>query len=162
MWIWLSLESVMIKTVNPATLLPQSISNKTEDNYMRSFKLLTLAAVAGLCFAASTAPKAQAQISINIGAEPACPYGYYDYAPYDCAPYGYYGPEWFTGGHFIGAGQWFHGPSNFHGKVDNHFDRQHGYKGQVPKRGEAPSHGAPHAIKGNETRDGRGHTVGKR
>ena len=29
-----------------------------------------------------------AQVSINIGTEPACPYGYYDYAPYNCAPYG--------------------------------------------------------------------------
>jgi hypothetical protein len=36
---------------------------------------------------------AAAQISINIGAAPACPYGYYDYTPYNCAPYGYYGPE---------------------------------------------------------------------
>jgi hypothetical protein len=32
---------------------------------------------------------AAAQVSINIGTEPACPYGYYDYAPYSCAPYGY-------------------------------------------------------------------------
>ena len=29
-----------------------------------------------------------AQVSINIGTEPACPYGYYGYAPYNCAPYG--------------------------------------------------------------------------
>lgn len=51
-----------------------------------------------------------AQVSINIGPEPVCPYGYYDFASYDCAPYGYYGPEWFSGGVFIGAGPWFHGP----------------------------------------------------
>jgi hypothetical protein len=47
---------------------------------------------------------ASSQVSINIGAAPVCPYGYFDYAPYNCAPYGYYGPEWFTGGVFIGAG----------------------------------------------------------
>jgi hypothetical protein len=35
---------------------------------------------------------AAAQVAI-IGAEPVCPYGYYDFAPYNCAPYGYYGAE---------------------------------------------------------------------
>ena len=29
--------------------------------------------------------------------------------------------EWFVNGVFIGAGPWFHGPSDFHGHVDNHF-----------------------------------------
>lgn len=36
------------------------------------------------------------QVSVNIGVEPVCPYGYYDYAPYGCASYGYYGPDWFS------------------------------------------------------------------
>src|SRR6201997_4475869 len=54
-------------------------------------------------------PVAPAQISVNIGVAPVCPYGYFDYAPYNCAPYGYYGPDWFVGGVFIGAGPWFHG-----------------------------------------------------
>ena len=40
---------------------------------------------------------------------PACAYGYYGYAPYACAPYGYYGPSWFSGGIFIGAGPWLRG-----------------------------------------------------
>lgn len=44
-----------------------------------------------------------------VGPAPVCAYGYYPYAPYACAPYGYYGPEWFNGGFFIGAGPWFHG-----------------------------------------------------
>ena len=52
---------------------------------------------------------APAQIVVGIGAAPMCPYGYYDYAPYDCSPYGYYGPDWFSGGLFIGAGPWFRG-----------------------------------------------------
>ena len=38
---------------------------------------------------------------------PICTWGYYPYAPYACAPYGYYGPSWFVGGIFIGAGPWY-------------------------------------------------------
>jgi hypothetical protein len=124
----------------------------------RSFALLSLAA--GLFCAIS--PKSSAQISINIGAPPSCPYGYYDTAPYSCAPYGYYGPEWFNGGVFIGAGKWFHGPANFHGSVNNNFHPDHGYKGALPKPGEHPVAGRPASpsnFKGNEVRDGRGHTV---
>ncbi|MGB7263873.1 MAG: hypothetical protein WBC92_00060 [Terracidiphilus sp.] len=125
---------------------------------------LIVAAVTAVCFSA-TAPAAHAQVSIgvHIGAAPVCPYGYYDYAPYPCAPYGYYGPEWFNGGVFIGAGPWFHGPSNFHGHVDNHFDPHHGYKGPMPKRGERPeSNRQPGRVanfKGNEEHDGHGHVV---
>src|SRR6266404_4175177 len=44
-----------------------------------------------------------------VGPAPVCAYGYYDYYPYACAPYGYYGPDWFLDGVFIGAGPWFHG-----------------------------------------------------
>jgi len=59
---------------------------------MKKITLLALTAVAAFFVMAGT-PKTEAQISINIGAAPACPYGYYDYTPYNCAPYGYYGPE---------------------------------------------------------------------
>lgn len=128
---------------------------------MNRLKCCFLAGVAVL-FLATLTPRTQAQVTISIGPAPVCPYGYYDYAPYACAPYGYYGPEWFVGGVFIGAGPWFHGPANFHGHVNNHYDPQHGYKGPAPKRGEkpAPSRPAGHVtnFKGNETRDGRGHT----
>lgn len=130
---------------------------------MRGFKVLAFVAVAGICLTGS-APKALAQISVNIGAAPSCPYGYYDYAPYSCSPYGYYGPEWFNGGVFIGAGQWFHGPANFRGNVNNRFHPDHGYKGAMPAVGEAPR---PENrtdkvanFKGNEVRDGRGHATG--
>ncbi|HZC22260.1 MAG TPA: hypothetical protein VE866_02895, partial [Candidatus Binatia bacterium] len=34
--------------------------------------------------------------------EPVCQYGYYGFAPYACAPYGYYNPDWFVSGVFIG------------------------------------------------------------
>src|ERR1700733_8888410 len=102
---------------------------------MRNFRLFALTAVVGLCLLAST-PTTNAQVSVDVGVAPVCPYGYYDYAPYSCAPYGYYGPEWFTGGVFIGAGPWFHGPQGFHGYVDNRFDPHHGYHGPFPARGD--------------------------
>jgi hypothetical protein len=129
---------------------------------MRGLKFLMLTAVAGGCLAA-IAPTAEAQVSVNIGVAPECPYGYYDVAPYGCAPAGYYGPEWFTGGVFIGAGPWFHGPANFHGHVNNSFHPEHGYNGPMPARGEKPLPekrvDAAH-FKGNEVRDGRGHVAG--
>ena len=102
-----------------------------------------------LC-AGSLAP---AQVSVNIGVAPVCPYGYFDYAPYDCAPYGYYGPDWFVGGVFLGAGPWFHGPRGFYGHVDNRYDPRHGYHGPVPERGAV----AFNHFHGNEARDGQGH-----
>src|SRR5271156_4213605 len=128
---------------------------------MRGFSSLMLTAVAALCLTA-TAPKAQAQVSVNLGVAPECPYGYYDVAPYGCAPAGYYGPEWFTGGVFIGAGPWFHGAANFHGHVNNSFHPEHGYHGPMPARGENPvpeKRGDAARFKGNEVRDGRGHTA---
>ena len=129
---------------------------------MRRIKLFTLAAIA--VFAAFAAvPATQAQVTISIGAAPNCPYGYYDYAPYNCSPYGYYGPEWFSGGAFVGAGKWYHGPSNFHGQVNNSYDQKHGYKGPVPKHEEKaePSKNPQKAtnFKGNEEHDGHGHVT---
>ena len=117
-------------------------------SYLKSLILLILA---GALF--SYASASPAQVSINIGVAPVCPYGYFDYAPYDCAPYGYYGPDWFVGGIFIGAGPWFHGPHGFYGHVDNRYDPRHGYRGPLPARGAQPfDH-----FHGNEARDGQGH-----
>jgi hypothetical protein len=122
---------------------------------------LLFAAVIGIGVTA-VAPQAQAQVGVDIGVAPECPYGYYDVAPYACAPAGYYGPEWFNDGVFIGVGPWFHGAETFHGSVNNHFHPDHGYKGPMPQRGERPEPAkrvdAAH-FKGNETRDGRGHVV---
>src|SRR5579863_683138 len=95
--------------------------------------LITAAAAIGLT---AMAPSANAQVNVSIGPPPVCPYGYYDVAPYACAPAGYYGPEWFSNGVFIGVGPWFHGPHDFHGYVDNHFHPDHGYRGHMPERGE--------------------------
>jgi hypothetical protein len=130
---------------------------------MNRFNCVLAAAVAAVGIMA-TAPKARAQVNIDFGAEPGCPYGYYDFAPYPCAPYGYYGPEWFNGGVFIGAGPWFHGADNFRGHVDNRFDVHRGYGGPVPNRGDHPEPskhvGQIDHFRGNEIRDGRGHVGG--
>jgi len=126
---------------------------------MRGFTFLVLAAVAGAGFTAGI-PKALAQVSVEIGAAPDCPYGYYDAAPYACAPVGYYGPEWFNGEVFIGAGPWFRGASDFHGNVNNRLHPEHGYNGPMPARGEKaePTKRVDSAhFQGNEGRDGRGH-----
>jgi hypothetical protein len=121
---------------------------------MRHCKVFVLGILA-IAMLATQRP-ASAQVSINIGVPPSCPYGYFDYAPYNCAPYGYYGPEWFNGGIFIGAGPWFHGPRDFHGHVDNRFDPHRGYHGPLPEHGDM----AFNHFRGNEIRDGRGHVGG--
>ena len=127
---------------------------------MNSFKCLLLAAVAGVCFMV-TAPKMEAQVSVGIGLAPGCPYA----APYSCAPYGYYGHEWFNGGVFIGAGPWFHGGEGFRGQVNNRYHPEHGYRGPRPNVGDRPEPGRRldrvSNFKGNEVRDGRGHAVGR-
>jgi hypothetical protein len=102
------------------------------------------------------AHKAVAQIGINIGVAPVCPYGYYEGSPYGCAPDGYYGPEWFSGGIFIGSGPWYHGTNHFYGHVDHNLDYRKGYRGQFPARGEAPA--AQRAeFHGQAMHDSRGH-----
>jgi len=128
---------------------------------MRGFLVVLIAAVAMIGITAMT-PQAKAQVGVEIGPAPDCPYGYYDVAPYACAPAGYYGPEWFVDGVFIGAGPWFHGSHDFHGYVNNRFHPDHGYRGPMPQKGEkaVPEKRVDNAhFKGNEMRDGRGNVV---
>ena len=63
---------------------------------MKNSKYFAFIAVIAACLMLSatkmsSAPNPKAQVAVNIGVAPDCPYGYYDYAPYACAPYGYYG-----------------------------------------------------------------------
>jgi hypothetical protein len=78
---------------------------------MKVFRMLALLGI--LAIPASYAQAQRVVVGVGVGAPyrpaPVCEYGYYNYAPYACAPYGYYGPSWFSGGVFIGAGPWFHG-----------------------------------------------------
>jgi len=90
-------------------------------------KYLRIFAVLGMVLCAQ-----RVVVGFGIGAPapvvvgpPVCAYGYYPFAPYACAPYGYYGPEWFDGGVFIGAGPWFHYPAFWGGRVFH--DRGWGY-----------------------------------
>ena len=129
---------------------------------MRYLKYLALL----LALLALPALHSQAQVAIGVGinigpnygvyhAPPVCEWGFYPDYPFGCAPYGYYGPDWFTGGVFIGAGPWFHGPARFSGHVDNRFDPHHGYRGPMPARGDEPHN----HFRGNEARDGKGHVT---
>src|ERR1700737_4356316 len=75
-------------------------------------KFLRIAGLLVVCMFCASFAHAQVAVGIGVGpdygyAAPACAYGYYGYYPYACAPYGYYGPDWFAGGVFIGAGPWY-------------------------------------------------------
>lgn len=79
---------------------------------MRYFKYVALLAILAI-----PAVLAQAQVAVGVrvgpsyavyNAPPVCAYGYYPNYPYTCAPYGYWGPQWFVNGVFIGAGPWYH------------------------------------------------------
>lgn len=80
---------------------------------MRYLKYVALLTVLMIPMAYS---QAQVRVGIGIGVgpgyvvagPPACSYGYYNYYPYACAPYGYYGPQYFVDGVFIGTGPWYH------------------------------------------------------
>jgi hypothetical protein len=75
---------------------------------MRGLKAILGAAAVVAALAVVPTPRASAQVSfsINIGNPPACRWGYYDYPPYQCASYGYYGPGYFYNGIFLGVGPW--------------------------------------------------------
>jgi hypothetical protein len=118
------------------------------------FPRLLAALVLALVCLAGASTRANAQISISIGVAPVCPYGYFNYAPYQCAPFGYYGPEWFSGGVFYGAGPWYRGPLGFRGYINHDYDPHFGYRGPFPGRGERADWGRhrgwEHQWHGNE------------
>src|SRR5712691_2530646 len=102
---------------------------------MRYLRLLGLL---GVCLlSASYAHAQRVVVGVGIGAPayygpaPVCAYGYYDYYPYACAPYGFYGPDWFAGGVFIGAGPWFHGCGyGYYGRGGYYGRSGYGYYGR--------------------------------
>src|SRR5665213_1438269 len=101
-----------------------------EGKSMKILKQLGFMAItAGILMA--TAHNAAAQVAVGIGEAPVCPYGYYEVPPYNCAPDGYFGPEWFSGGVFIGAGPWYHGPEHVYGPVDHRLYFRNGYHARM-------------------------------
>jgi hypothetical protein len=74
---------------------------------MKYLKYLALVGVLMLPLMYSQPSQAQVAVGVGFGPPVGCSYGYYNYYPYACAPYGYYGPDWFAGGLFIGAGPWY-------------------------------------------------------
>lgn len=106
--------------------------------------LKILVSTAALLVGLAMAPTARAQISINIGVQPTCSYGYYGYAPYGCAPRGYYGSSYFYNGVFVGMGLWS-GYGYDHGWGSHRFVSDGGgrYHAEV-------SHVAYHENQGNQ------------
>src|ERR1700692_4678125 len=98
--------------------------------YLKYFGLLGLFVIL-----AGTAANAQVRFGVGIGVGP----GYvsppaYVGSPPDCR-YGYYGPEYFDGGVFIGVGPWFHGFYRGYGPGYRYFGRDYG-RGFRDFRGE--------------------------
>ena len=100
----------------------EAVRGAQKESKMRYAKILGFVAVLAIALmipAASTQAQVRVGVAVGpvavgvgpayVGAPPVCAYGYYSYPPYACAPYGYYGPDWFVGGVFIGAGPWYHG-----------------------------------------------------
>ena len=112
--------------------------------------LLTLIAPFGLAPAAQAAPGASPQIGFSVGVggpgygyavQPVCSWGYYSYAPYGCAPQGYYGNNYFYNGIFLGVGPWS-GWGYGHGWGAHRFDGNYrgGGRGYPGERGHVTSY----------------------
>jgi hypothetical protein len=130
---------------------------------MKKLMLLGLLGAALTALPAVTASAAQVGVGIQVGPSyvgpaPVCPYGYYDYYPYTCAPYGFYGPEWFSGGVFIGAGPWYHGGIRGyygHGWHGSGYYGHGGYYGHEGFRGGTVARGPmAHQFHGNAAHGG--------
>ncbi len=99
-------------------------------------------------------PVAEAQVIISI--QPTCSYGYYDYAPYSCAPVGFYGPGYFYNGIFLGMGPWA-GWGYTHGWGEHRFrdgrgGRYRGGGGLAVNRGRGGDGSAIRASNRSESR----------
>lgn len=129
-------------------------------------RYLRYAALLGIClFCASFASAQRVFVGVGVGPgyygpPPVCAYGYYDYYPYACAPYGYYGPQWFVNGVFIGVGPWYHWywrhpgwygrgfyGRGWHGNWDHDGWRDRGFRGRGFEH-EGFGHGGFHGERG--------------
>ena len=87
----------------------------------------------------------QPRTEVVVNGPPVCDYGYYDYAPYACAPWGFYGDGYFYNGVFIGVGPWG-GYGYSHGWGEHRF-RNNGRGGSY--RGNAGRDAHRNASRGN-------------
>jgi len=119
--------------------IPRNRRNRRDLKGVQMHNLKILLGTAALFVGMAIAPTAQAQITVGIGIQPVCSYGYYDYAPYGCAPMGFYGPGYFYNGIFLGMGPWA-GWGYGHGWGGHRFVEAGGgsYRGGG---GEAANHG---------------------
>jgi hypothetical protein len=132
--------------------------------WVRKFGIrsLLLAGTATLLVPLALVPAAGAQVVVSL-TPPGCVYGYYEYAPYGCAPMGFYGPGYFHGGIFLGVGPWANwgyghgwGAYRFQGAGGGRYvagRRDGGGRGYAANRGHGPAparaghaNGAPHAA----------------
>lgn len=72
---------------------------------VHKFAMRSLLLAGATTLLVALAPTANAEVTISIN-PPVCSYGYYEYAPYGCAPMGFYGPGYFYNGIFLGVGPW--------------------------------------------------------
>lgn len=143
-----------------------------EEDAMRKMRLVLLAMLLAVPFAAT----AKAQVAVGIGVGPAvvpvpevygppvCDWGYYPYYPYACAPYGYYGPNWFYGGVFIGAGPWFNRGWYGRGGYGYGLRGGYGYRGGYgggPRVGALRSYGSSGMARGYAAPRAGGTSVGR-
>jgi hypothetical protein len=117
----------------------KSVTRWTHKAAMRSLFLAGTTTLLG-SLAFMPAADAQVTVGVGIGVQPVCSYGYYNYAPYGCAPSGFYGPGYFYNGIFLGVGPWANWGYG-HGWGEHRFNGGHGgrYNGghYVGARGNA-------------------------
>jgi hypothetical protein len=108
-----------------------------------------LLASAALLAPLALVPAAKAQVVVSL-TPPGCAYGYYEYAPYGCAPSGFYGPGYFHNGIFLGVGPWANwgyghgwGEYRFRGGGGGRYVAGRGGRGYAANRGRGP--GPAHA-----------------
>ena len=124
------------------------VNNASRWIHRLAMRSLLLAGTATLLVPLALAPTASAQISVGIGIQPVCSYGYYDYVPYGCAPSGFYGPGYFYNGVFLGVGPWANWGYG-HGWGEHRFNGGGGGRyvaGRGNGRGYAANRGGGHAV----------------
>ena|ERR1017187_4628026 len=95
---------------------------------------------------------------VVIVEQPTCVYGYYDYEPYACAPYGFYGDGYFYNGIFLGVGPWANWGYE-HGWGGHRFNGGHGgsYRGNGRGNGRGEGRGDGRGRGGNRGHGNGGH-----